>query len=43
MAWTIASHKQTEEITYVSVLTALVQYSSMHEVKAGGKLNMSEI
>ena len=25
--------KQTEEITYVTVLTALIQYSSVHEVE----------
>ena len=28
-----ANCKQTKEITYVTVLTALVQYSSLHEVE----------
>ena len=28
-----ANRKQTEELTYVTVLTALVQYSSVHEVE----------
>ena len=28
-----ANRKQTEEITYVTVLAALVQYTSVHEVE----------
>ena len=29
-----ANRKQTEEITYVTVLTALVQYTSVHEIES---------